>query len=99
MSIVAQVRAIVEKAARLIPGAEVICPLPVWDNKGRSIGVKIKAPKMMGPQECIISGEFVLSEAELRDPRCITRKAGVAVQGMLHEVQVKIVPKERRKVA
>jgi hypothetical protein len=97
MSIVDTVKRICMEEAKRLTGAEVIAPLAVWDDTKGSMGVQIKAPKMMGPQACEVIGGFVLAPGELRQSNAIRLKAAVAVSGMLHDVQVQIRPLQRLK--
>lgn len=88
------VKSVCRNVANGIPGVEVIAPLPVWDSNGRSMGVQIKAPRLMGPkqQECEVTASFVLTVDEVRNSAEIARKATIAVQAMQWDVQVVIKP-------
>lgn len=97
MSIVETVKRICMEEAKRLTGAEVIAPLPVWDDNKGSMGVQIKAPKQMGPQACEVVGGFVLTPGELRQTNAIRLKAACAVGCMLHDVQVQIKPLQRLK--
>jgi hypothetical protein len=97
MSIVETVKRICMEEAKRLNGAEVIAPLPVWDNAQGSMGVQIKAPKQMGPQACEVVSGFTLTINELKQVSAIRLKAAVAVGGMLHDIQVQIRPLQRLK--
>lgn len=97
MSIVDTVKRICMDEARRLQVAEVIAPLPVWDNAKGSMGVQIKAPKMMGPQACEVVASFVLTVSELKQANSIRLKAAVAVSCMMHEVQIQIRPLQKLK--
>ena len=97
MSIVETVKRICMDEAKRLTGAEVVAPLPVWDNAQGSMGVQIKAPKQMGPQACEVVGGFTLSMNELKQANAIRLKAAVAVSGMLDDVQVQIRPLQKLK--
>lgn len=92
MNIVETVRKIVTEEAKRIPGAEVIAPLPVWDNYGGGMGVQIKAPQDRGGQKCEVKANFVLSKADLAQQTLIRLKAATVVNAITHDVQIKIVP-------
>lgn len=95
MTILEAVKRICMEEAKRLTGAEVIAPLAVWDDAGGSMGVQIKAPKMMGPQSCEVVASFVLKPAELKQANAIRMKAACAVACMLHDVQVQIRPLEK----
>jgi len=97
MSIVETVKRICMDEAKRLTGAEVVAPLPVWDNAKGSMGVQIKAPKQMGPQACEVIAGFTLTMNELKQANAIRLKAAVAVSGMLHDVQVQIRPLQKLK--
>jgi len=97
MSIVETVKRICTEEAKRLVGAEIIAPLPVWDDKGGSMGVQIKAPKQMGPQACEVIGGFTLTRSELQQSNAIRLKAACAVGCMLHDVQVQIRPLQKLK--
>lgn len=97
MTIVDTVKRICMEEAKRLTGAEIIAPLPVWDNASGSMGVQIKAPKQMGPQACEVVAGFTLSPGELRQGSAIRLKAAVAVSGMLYDVQVQIRPLQKLK--
>jgi hypothetical protein len=92
MTIVATVKTIVYEVAKGIPDAEVIAPLPVWDNQYGSMGVQIKVPQDRGGQKCEIVANFVLSKAELTSEARIRIKSGLAVQAIIADVQIAIRP-------
>jgi hypothetical protein len=97
MTIVDDVKRICLEEAKSLPGAEVIAPLPVWDNSSNSMGVQIKAPRQMGPQACEVVAGFTLTQAELSDHPLIRRKAYFAVVCMNDNIQVQIRPLQKLK--
>lgn len=97
MSIVDTVKRICMDEAKRLTGAEVVAPLAVWDTANSSMGVQIKAPKMMGPQTCEVVASFVLTLNELKQANAIRLKAACAVGCMLHDVQVQIRPLQKLK--
>jgi len=97
MSIVETVKRICMEEAKGIPGAEVVAPLAVWDSTGGSMGVQIKAPKMMGPQACEVVSSFVLTMNELKQAGAIRMKAALAAGCMSRDVQVQIRPLQKLK--
>jgi hypothetical protein len=97
MTIVDDVKRICLEEARNLPGAEVIAPLPVWDNTTGSMGVQIKAPRQMGPQACEVIGGFVLSPAQLKQAASIRTVAMFAVGCMTRNIQVQIRPLQKLK--
>jgi hypothetical protein len=97
MTIVDDVKRICLEEAKGLLGAEVIAPLPVWDSKGDSMGVQIKAPRQMGPQACEVVAGFTLSPSELKQARSIRTKAANAVGCMTHDIQVQIRPLQKLK--
>lgn len=100
MSTLATVKRILTEAAKVIPGAEVIAPLPVWDGAAGSMGVQIKAPQLRGSgqpdlaagQMCEVTANFVLSHADLTHEHRIRFKALSAVTAMLEDIQIQIRP-------
>lgn len=92
MSILETVKQICAEEAKTIPGAQIIAPLPVWDNAHGSMGVQIKAPQSRGGQRCEVTASFVLKAADLKTQSLIRLKAVTAVNAINHDVQVKIVP-------
>jgi hypothetical protein len=101
MTIVDDVKRICLEEAKGLPGAEVIAPLPVWENGyeilNMSMGVQIKAPRQMGPQACEVVGGFTLSARELADRETIRFKARAAVDCMRRDIQVQIRPLQKLK--
>lgn len=69
------------------------CPMAVWDNTGRAIGVTIEADKKMGDVDCIAKATFVLQPHEYANDELILLKASTAVHALKLEVQVSIRPK------
>lgn len=92
MSIVETVKRICAEEAKRIPGAQIVAPLPVWDNQHGSMGVQIKAPQSRGVQHCEVTASFVLMAAELKIQGLIRLKAVTAVNAISLDVQVKVVP-------
>lgn len=92
--IVDVVKDICSDVAKPLAGAEIIAPLPIWDATGRSMGVQIKVPRLMGAeqQKCEAVASFVLTMEELQSRAEIRRKAFIAVQAMQWDVQVKVRP-------
>lgn len=100
MSIVETVKRICADAAKALPGAEIIAPLPVWDGNRGAMGVQIKAPRQMGPMACIVTAGFVLEPAALAHEHLIRAAANAAVACMTKDIQVQIKPvKARERVA
>lgn len=100
MSIVATVKRICLDAAKALPGAEIVAPLPVWDSKPGVMGVQIKALRKMGPQVCEVTASFALEPAELAHEHLIRAKANAAVACITKDIQVQIKPvKAREQVA
>jgi hypothetical protein len=97
MTIVDDVKRICLEEAKSLPGAEVIAPLPVWDNASMSMGVQIKAPRQMGPQACEVVAGFTLSPDELKQPEIIRARAMAAVYCMERNIQVQIRPLQKLK--
>lgn len=97
MTIVDDVKRICLEEAKSLPGAEVIAPLPVWDNATGSMGVQIKAPKQMGPQACEVVASFTLTQTDLQSPGWIRAHAHGAVVCMLRNIQVQIRPLQKLK--
>lgn len=97
MTIVETVKRICMDEAKGMTGAEVIAPLPVWDNGSGSMGVQIKAPRQMGPQACEVVAGFTLTPAELKHGNAIRLKAACAVGCMSRDVQVQIRPLQKLK--
>ncbi len=92
MSIVEDVKRICLEEAKSLPGAEVIAPLPVWDNASGSMGVQIKVPRMMGTQACEAVASFTLAPHELKAPSLIRMKAKMAAACMFGNIQMQIRP-------
>ena len=99
MSIVETVKRIVAEEAKRIPNAQIVAPLPVWDNQHGSMGVQIRAPQSRGLQHCEVTASFVLTKADLTLQARIRLKAATAVNAITHDVQIKIVPVKQEKVA
>ncbi len=99
MNVVEAVKLIVGECAKMIPDAQVVAPLAVWDNGAGGMGVQIKAPQMRGDQQCEITASFVLPRADLADALKIQAKGRVAVAAMLQDIQVQIKPVKQEKVA
>lgn len=96
MSVVETVKRICAEEAKRIPGAQIIAPLPVWDNQHGSMGVQIKAPQSRGVQRCEVTASFVLKAAELKVQGLIRLKAVTAVNAISQDVQVKVVPVKQK---
>lgn len=99
MSTVETVKLIVGQHARQLPGAEIIAPLPVWDNQQGSMGVQIKVSQDRGGQECEAVANFVLTRAELSDAVKINDKAKLVVSAILADIQVTVRLVKQEKVA
>ncbi len=97
MTIVDDVKRICLEEAKNLPGAEVIAPLPVWDNAGMSMGVQINAPRQMGPQACEVVAGFVLSPVQLKEAALVRAMAACAVACMTRDIQVQIKPLQKLK--
>ena len=97
MTIVDDVKRICLEEAKSLFGAEVIAPLPVWDNATGSMGVQIKAPRQMGPQACEVVAGFTLSPLDLKTVGNIRYKALFAVRCMESDIQVQIRPLQKLK--
>jgi len=97
MTIVDDVKRVCLEEAKSLPGAEVIAPLPVWDNASNSMGVQIKAPRQMGPQACEVVASFTLTPADLKKAPFIRAKAMAAVYCMSRDIQVQIRPLQKLK--
>jgi len=97
MTIVDDVKRICLEEAKNLPGAEVIAPLPVWDNTTGSMGVQIKAPRQMGPQACEVVAGFVLSPVQLKEAVLVRAMAACAVACMTRDIQVQIRPLQNLK--
>lgn len=97
MTIVDDVKRICLEETKSLPGAEVIAPLPVWDNSSNSMGVQIKAPRQMGPQACEVVAGFTLSAFELSEHIHIRAKARCAMACMTRDIQVQIRPLQKLK--
>ncbi len=99
MSIIETVKRIVAEEAKLIRGAQIIAPLPVWDGKHGSMGVQIKVPQLRGKQNCMVTANFVLTAADLKEQRLIRFKALTAVTAINQDVQIHIVPVKQKDAA
>lgn len=97
--VVENVKRICADVASVIPGAEIVAPLPVWDALGHPMGVQIKAPKMMQTMPCEMVCNFVLSDADWSSDIRIKEKATAAVAAMRLEVQMQIRPIKAEKAA
>lgn len=79
---------------------EIVAPLPVWDGDGKSMGVQIKLPRLMGgKQACVSVGSFVLTPADLTSQAAIHRKAATISLAMALDLQISIKPLKAEKVA
>lgn len=93
MSVVDQVKQVLDRAVQVLPGAEVAGPFGVYGATG--MGMQIKLPQTRGAQKCEVVASFVIPHAELSDEAAIHARANAAIVAIQLDVQVIIRPIEQ----